>query len=309
MIEIKEVHKSFGRTRVLDGVTCCVEPGQSVALWGSNGAGKTTLLRCMLGLIDFKGSIQVAGMDVRRRGKTARRMIGYVPQEMAFYDDYRVMEAMRLVARLRGAPRSACPERLAGVGLEADHRKRVRELSGGMKQRLALAMALLNDPPILALDEPTSNLDAAARKELLAQLVGLKRAGKTILFISHRPEEVGGLADRVLTLEHGRIVDDQSAEAFTDPNPSPSSSADVSSASAPIAATPRCCGGTSPVADKKTDSDSTPCCAGHSLSDAAAQDSGDDSTLCCAGHSLRDASAQGKPSPCGCTSNPSENHL
>ena len=219
MIDIQNVHKRFGPTHVLNGATCRVAPGQSVALWGSNGAGKTTLLRCLLGLLDFQGNIQVAGMNIRRHGKQVRRLIGYVPQEMTFYDDYRVMEAMRLIARLRSVPRSTCAQRLDQVGLATEHRKRVGELSGGMKQRLALAIALLNDPPILALDEPTSNLDAAARQELMEQLIALKQSGKTILFISHRPEEVAGLADRVLTLEHGRVVDDQSPQAFAQPNP------------------------------------------------------------------------------------------
>ncbi|MEE9404062.1 MAG: ABC transporter ATP-binding protein [Algisphaera sp.] len=221
MIDIQNIHKRFGSTRVLNGATCRVEEGQSVALWGSNGAGKTTLLRCLLGLIDFKGDIRVAGMDVRKRGKSARRLIGYVPQELTFYDEYRVSESLRFVARLRNAPRSRCAQCLKDVGLEEHHRKRVRELSGGMKQRLALALALLNDPPILALDEPTSNLDAAARRELLGQLSQLKGEGKTILFISHRPEEVAGLADRVLTLEHGQVADDQSAEHFAPPLSSP----------------------------------------------------------------------------------------
>lgn len=264
MIEINNVSKRFGRTRVLDGATCRIGPGQSVALWGSNGAGKTTLLRCMLGLIDFRGNITVAGMDVRRRGKTVRRLIGYVPQEMTFYDDYRLMEAMRLVARLRGTPRSACASQLQRVGLEADHRKRVRELSGGMKQRLALAMALLNDPPILALDEPTSNLDAAARRELLGQLIELKCAGKTILFISHRPEEVGGLAGRVLTLEHGRIIDDQTAADFGQP---------LSKKNAPMSCPKHNCdlkpqvNSALPLTPVDPDADPTFCCAGDALSD------------------------------------------
>lgn len=283
MIDIQDVHKRFGRTVVLKGTTCRVAPGESVALWGSNGAGKTTLLRCMLGLIDFKGEIAVAGLDVRRRGKTARRMIGYVPQEMNFYDDYRVMEAMRLVARLRSTPRSACATRLASVGLDTDHRKRVRELSGGMKQRLALAIALLNDPPILALDEPMSNLDAAARKELLGQLIGLKSAGKTILFISHRPEEVAGLADRVLTLEHGRVADDQSAAAFITAAPTP---------------------GSKPVATPKPDQSVF-----ENTRPSPPPDPDGDPTFCCAGHALCDTAAksEGPPKPCGCAAHHAEN--
>lgn len=217
MIQIQDLHKRFGRVRVLNGTTCHVEPGQSVALWGPNGAGKTTLLRCVLGLIDFQGHIHIDGLDVRRHGKLVRRRVGYVPQEMAFYDDYRIIEVVRLIARLRGATRLDVASCLPGVGLEQHRRKRVRELSGGMKQRLALGLALLNDPPVLALDEPTSNLDSGARSELLSRLIKLKSEGKTILFISHRPEEVIGLADRVLTLERGRVVADQSAELFASP--------------------------------------------------------------------------------------------
>ena len=208
MIQIADVRKRFGRARVLDGVSFDVLAGQSVALWGSNGAGKTTLIRCLLGLIDFEGDIRVAGLDVRCDGKRVRRLLGYVPQELAFYDDFRVIEAARYLARLRGADVSECEAGLADVGLLAHARKRVRELSGGMKQRLALSIALLNDPPLLVLDEPTSNLDSAGRQSLMKLLLQLKAAGKTILFISHRPEEVRGLADRVLTLEAGRVLTD-----------------------------------------------------------------------------------------------------
>jgi ABC-type multidrug transport system ATPase subunit len=208
MIQIADVRKRFGRARVLDGVDFDVLAGQSVALWGSNGAGKTTLIRCLLGLIDFDGRIRVAGLDVRRDGKRVRRLLGYVPQELAFYDDFRVIEAARYLARLRDADVSACEPALADLGLLAHARKRVRELSGGMKQRLALSVALLNDPPLLVLDEPTSNLDSAGRQSLMELLLQLKAAGKTILFISHRPEEVRGLADRVLTLEAGRVLTD-----------------------------------------------------------------------------------------------------
>src|SRR3954471_7104312 len=150
VLEIHDVRKRFGKTSILKGVSFAVRPGQSVALWGSNGAGKTTLIRCLLGLADFDGAIRVANLDVRKDGKSARRMIGYVPQELALYDDFRVVEAARFMARLKGAAPGAVKARLGEVGLLGGHeRKRVRELSGGMKQKLALAIALLNDPPIL----------------------------------------------------------------------------------------------------------------------------------------------------------------
>ncbi len=208
-IEIISVHKSFGRTRVLDGVDFTVAPGQSVALWGSNGAGKTTLIRCILGLIDYQGTIRLGGLDVMAHGKKVRRLIGYVPQELAFHDDFRVIEVASFVARLKRAPIESCKRILDDLGMLEHSRKRIRELSGGMKQRLALSVALLNDPPVMVLDEPTSNLDSAGRRSLLSLLLGLKQSGKTLLFISHRPEEVRGLADRVLTLEHGKVLTDR----------------------------------------------------------------------------------------------------
>jgi ABC-type multidrug transport system ATPase subunit len=221
IIQILDVRKRFGRNAaVLNGVTFDVRPGQSVALWGSNGAGKTTLIRCLLGLIDFAGDIRVAGLDVRRDGKAARRLLGYVPQELALYDDFRLTEAAHFMARLKGADPAACAPILADLGLAGHERKRVRELSGGMKQRLALGIALLNDPPVLVLDEPTSNLDTAGRASLMELLLGLKAAGKTVLFISHRPEEVSGLADRVLTLEHGNLLTDAAPSRAPVPSPS-----------------------------------------------------------------------------------------
>ena len=209
MIEAVGLHKRFGRFTALDGVSLRVEDGEAVALWGPNGAGKTTLLRCVLGLLSFRGEVRLGGVDIRTRGREARRLLGYVPQELAFYDDFRVSEAAAFFARLRGADRGSCREALASAGLTAHTRKRVGQLSGGMKQRLALGIAMLTDPPILVLDEPTSNLDSSGRIDLLTQLGALRARGKTILFTSHRPEEVRELADRVVMMESGRIVGEE----------------------------------------------------------------------------------------------------
>lgn len=207
MIHVDDLSMSFWRTRVLNGVSFRVAPGEAVALWGPNGAGKTTALRCVLGLLNYRGAIAVGGLDIRRRGRAARRLIGYVPQQLSFYDDLRVREAMRLFARIRRTARARIGMELAAVGLTGQERKRIGALSGGMKQKLAIAIALLADPPVLMLDEPTSNLDAASRAEVLEALIELHRAGKTILFTSHRSEEMERLADRVLTIENGELVD------------------------------------------------------------------------------------------------------
>ena len=129
-------------------------------------------------------------------------------RELAFHDDVRVGSAMGFFAGLRRAEPESVARSLASVGLVGQERKRVRDLSGGMKQRLALAVATLADPPIIVLDEPTSNLDAAGRGEVVESLGRLRAAGKTLVFASHRPDEVITLADRVLVMEHGRVERD-----------------------------------------------------------------------------------------------------
>ncbi|MBL8746477.1 MAG: ATP-binding cassette domain-containing protein [Phycisphaerae bacterium] len=214
MIRIRELVKTFGRSRAVDGVSIDIAEGQSVALWGGNGAGKTTIIRCVLGLFRFGGTIEVGGLDVRRSGKRARRLIGYVPQELGFYDELRAAEAVRFFARLKGLRSRNEGEALGHVGLVGHEHKRVRELSGGMKQRLALAIALLGDPPILILDEVTASLDACGRDELVQLLSRLSRGGRTMLFASHRVEEVSSLANRVVMLERGRAVGECGVESF-----------------------------------------------------------------------------------------------
>lgn len=208
MIAFDRVSKRFGRVCAVDEVSAEVRDGQAVALWGSNGAGKTTLIRCLLGVLRHRGRIVVDGRVVRRRGKVVRRGIGYVPQELAFHDDMRLGTAMRFFGTLRGVDAKRAAEMLETVRLAGHERTRVRDLSGGMKQRLALAIAMLADPPIIVLDEPTSNLDAVGRGEVVDALRSLKEQGKTVLFASHRPDEVVALADRVLVMERGRIVRD-----------------------------------------------------------------------------------------------------
>ena len=215
MIRINALRKRFGRSLAVDGVTMHLPPGDSVALWGSNGAGKTTIIRCVLGLFRFDGAIAVAGMDVRRHGKAVRRLIGYVPQEIGFYDELRVGEALRFFSRVKGVAMPDAEPVLERVGLAGQHRKRIRELSGGMKQRLALAIALLGDPPVLMLDEVTASLDAFGREEFVGLLERLSGDGRTMLFASHRVDEVTALARRVVTLEAGRVIDECRAESFS----------------------------------------------------------------------------------------------
>jgi ABC-type multidrug transport system ATPase subunit len=196
----------------VDDLSFEVENGQSVALWGENGAGKTTALRCLLGVIPYQGTILLGGFDTSRQGKSARRLMGFVPQEITFHDDLTVWETLSFYYRLKktSTGKEYVLQLLERLGLVTYITKRVRDLSGGMKQRLALVIALLADPPLLILDEPTANLDVKAREEFLALLAELKEKGKTLIFSSHRLEEVAILADRVLVIEAGRLIGDSS---------------------------------------------------------------------------------------------------
>ncbi|HSG15945.1 MAG TPA: ABC transporter ATP-binding protein [Anaerolineae bacterium] len=210
MVIVQNLSKRFGAVTAVDDISFQVESGQSVALWGENGAGKTTALRCLLGVIPYDGSVLLGGYDTDRQGKAARRLMGFVPQEISFHDDLTAWETLNFYYRLKKT--STGKEYVMGLldrlGLAPYTGKRVRDLSGGMKQRLALVIALLADPPLLILDEPTANLDVKAREEFLALLVELKENGKTLVFSSHRLEEVAILADRVLVIEAGRLLAD-----------------------------------------------------------------------------------------------------
>jgi ABC-type multidrug transport system ATPase subunit len=206
MIKVTNLTKKFGSFTAVDDLAFEIAPGEAVALWGPNGAGKTTVIRSLLGLLSTSGSLQVNGFEVQKQGKKARAAIGYVPQELAFYDDMSARDTLLFYAQLKRVPTARVDQALAEVGLSAHGAKPVAALSGGMKQRLALACALLADPPLLVLDEPTSNLDTAARDEFVKLLLQQKAQGKTLLFTSHRLEEVEVLATRVLVLESGKLT-------------------------------------------------------------------------------------------------------
>lgn len=214
MIQVENLRVRLGRAQILDGLGFQVGRGQSLALWGQNGAGKTTVIRALLGLVPFEGKVRLAGLAMPTQGRAARAAVGYVPQQLAYDQDMDCLGLLRFFGAIRGAPAEAPRALLVQLGLEAQAAKAVGALSGGMKQRLALAAALLGDPPILFLDEPTANLDAAARAELTSLIAELRAAGKTLLLTTHRLAEVAALADRVLVLEGGRVRGDCAAEGL-----------------------------------------------------------------------------------------------
>ncbi len=203
-VRVAGLTKRFGAVAAVDDLSFEVRPGEAVALWGPNGAGKTTLLRCLLGLVPFDGSASVHGRPCGLRGKESRRLLGYVPQEVKLHPDQTVLECVRFYAKLRRVAPQRGVELLAEWGLADVHDRAIRHLSGGMRQKLALVLALLSDPPVLLLDEPTSNLDVATREEFGRLLARLKAAGKTLLFCTHRAGEIISLADRVVVIQAGK---------------------------------------------------------------------------------------------------------
>ncbi len=205
MIEVRELTKCFGNIKAVDHVSFNTNRGEAVALLGPNGAGKSTLIKCVLGLLDFTGEIILNGLNIKDNIKEAKALIGYVPQESIFYD-MSTLETLSFFAAIRRANKGRIEEVLDLVGLKEHALKPTSALSGGMRQRLSFAIALLSNPPILILDEPTSNLDAYGRSDFLKLIKELKKNGKTVLFSSHRLDEVDFLADRVLVMKSGRLV-------------------------------------------------------------------------------------------------------
>jgi ABC-2 type transport system ATP-binding protein/nitrous oxidase accessory protein len=205
MLTVRSLSKRFGDRLVLKGIDLAVGPGQVVAVLGPNGAGKTTIFRCVLGLVHFQGQVLVGGLDVRRHGREVRRLIGYVPQSPAFHPHMTVEETVRYYARLRGLDGNT-QGLIATMGLDSISGKRVRELSGGMLQRLAVTVAQLGRPPLMLLDEPFANLDREGQAQLASMLREWQKAGVAILVASHHLGPLVSLVDRAVALEEGRVV-------------------------------------------------------------------------------------------------------
>ncbi len=207
MIAIRGLRKRFGAFVALDDISADITAGGFTLLLGSNGAGKTTLLRCVLGLCGFSGVVTVGGKDVAAAGRHARSLIGYVPQRPALPGDLTSVEVLDLFARLRGLARGDAAG-LERVGLEDRAGALVRTLSGGLRQRLALAVALQGDPPVLLFDEPAANLDVTSRRALHRDLADLARLGRTVVLATHLAAEPLQAATQALVLHQGRLVYD-----------------------------------------------------------------------------------------------------
>lgn len=207
MIEARQVFKRYGELPAVDGVDLCVAPGQVFGLIGHNGAGKSTLFKMMLGLVrPSGGEIRIAGVPVAGpRFREVRRGIGYLPENVVFYDNLTGLETLGFFARLKGVDGAPCAALLERVGLAQAAGRRVKGYSKGMRQRLGFAQALLGQPRLLFLDEPTTGLDPEGIREFYAIVHALRGSGATIVLTSHILSEIQERVDRLAIMKAGRI--------------------------------------------------------------------------------------------------------
>jgi len=211
VVEVRDLAKSFGRVRAVDGVSFSVRRGEIYGLLGPNGAGKTTTIRLTIGIIaPDRGEAYIMGYNVHKEPVKARSFIGVVPEVSNPYVDLTAWENLMLVGGMYCIPKRVRVKRAEGLlkmlkMYDARNRK-VKALSKGMRRRLLLAMALISDPDILFLDEPTSGLDVMSARMIRSLLLKLKEQGKTIILTTHNIDEAGMLCDRVAIMNRGRIV-------------------------------------------------------------------------------------------------------
>ena len=216
-IKVEKLTKKFGDFTALDDVSFTVAEGETVALLGPNGSGKTTTLKCLAGLtIPTSGKISIGDHDLRTQPRQAKELMSYLPQRVAFHDQLTAREVLQFYCRLRRLPEQRVEETLATPNFHFNgfSDKAVSQFSGGMLQRLGLAVACLPNSPVLVLDEPTSSLDPKGAIQFRQFLASLKRQGKTIVFSSHLLNEVVQLADRVAIMVEGRLVALEPVSAF-----------------------------------------------------------------------------------------------
>ena len=211
MLAIASLHKSFGSIAAVDGVSFSVERGQLVGLLGPNGAGKTTTVSMIAGLVTPDGGdVLIGGRALAGDTDPAKRRIGLVPQDLALYDELTARDNLRFFGSLYNLTGRALDAAIGGamhlVELSDRLKDRVKTFSGGMKRRLNLAVGLLHDPDILLLDEPTVGVDPQSRNAIFGNLEELKRRGKALLYTTHYMEEAERLADRVVVIDHGKVV-------------------------------------------------------------------------------------------------------
>jgi ABC-2 type transport system ATP-binding protein len=211
ILTVRDLHKSFGKLKAVDGVSFEIAEGESYGLLGPNGAGKTTTISMVCGLTDRdSGEVVVAGQSLNGSSTKAKQAIGYVPQDIALYPDMTATENLKFFGRLYGLRgrklKKSVESALEVVGLKDRVKDRVDKYSGGMKRRLNIAGGLLHDPRLLVLDEPTVGVDPQSRNAILENVEELKSKGISVLYTTHYMEEAERLCDRVGIIDEGKII-------------------------------------------------------------------------------------------------------
>lgn len=216
MIEIISVSKSFKGFKAIDHLSLKIKKGEYLALLGPNGAGKTTLVEMIEGLqFPDEGDIIVNGLRWKNDSTKLRNLIGLSLQETKFIDKLTVYETLELFGSFYGLSKARAVEIMKVVNLEVKAKDYTVNLSGGQRQKLALGIALLNDPQVLLLDEPTTGLDPNARREIWDILLKLKEEhGTTLILTTHYMEEAEQLCDRIVIIDNGKILGDGSLESL-----------------------------------------------------------------------------------------------
>ena len=203
---VRDLSKRYGGIEAVRGVSFAIEAGEIFGLLGPNGAGKTTTLECLVGLREADaGALEVCGLDARKHPREVKQRIGVALQSTALQDKITPREALKLFGafyRVRAEPAAL----LARFALTEKADARFDTLSGGQRQRLALALAFVNKPELVLLDEPTTGLDPAARRELHAEILQMKRDGHTVLLTTHYLDEAEQLCDRIAIIDRGRVI-------------------------------------------------------------------------------------------------------
>lgn len=218
-LQLDHLTKCYKEFAAVKDVTLTLGGGV-YGLLGANGAGKTTLMRMLCGILTpTRGTVRCGGADIARLGEEYRAMLGYLPQDFGFYPDFTGPEFLRYIAALKGLTRAETarriPELLRQVGLEEAGRKKLRAYSGGMRQRLGIAQAMLNDPQILILDEPTAGLDPRERVRF-RNLIADYAKGRTVLLSTHIVSDVEAIADEILLMKGGCIVEQGTVPQLAD---------------------------------------------------------------------------------------------
>lgn len=217
-ILIEKLTKQYGPQKAVDNISFQVKTGEILGFLGPNGAGKTTTMKMITGYLAInEGDIRIGGKSVKTQSDEIKRFIGYLPENNPLYKEMPVLDYLEFCGTLQGLSRSQLPLRVREMvrvcGLDAEKHKTIGELSKGYRQRVGLAQAMIHDPDILILDEPTTGLDPNQRVEIRTLIRELRKE-KTVILSTHILPEVEATCDRILIINHGKIVADGSAETL-----------------------------------------------------------------------------------------------